>query len=84
LGLLISLTPSLFIKVPVPNQKLTGMYLCVRVLISHLSTIFLLDFGTGPTVCYLSVVFHVINIPGIICAFIYFKEENTNVITTCT
>jgi hypothetical protein len=48
-----SLTPPLLIEVPVPRQESEQSCICVLgVLILPLYTIFLLDFGTVPTVCY--------------------------------
>ena len=49
----ISLTPPLLIEVPVPRQESERSCICVLgVLILPLYTIFLLDFGTVPTVWY--------------------------------
>jgi hypothetical protein len=46
-----SLASPLLIGAPLPGQR---SYICVLVvLIGPLSTIFLLDFGNVPTVCYL-------------------------------
>ena len=49
-----SLTPPLFAEVPVPSQESERSCICVlRVLISHISTIFRLDFRTVLRVRYL-------------------------------
>jgi hypothetical protein len=43
-----------FIEVPVPSQERERpMYLCARGIDYACSTIFLLDFGTVPTICFL-------------------------------
>ena len=53
-----SLTSPLFIEVPVPNQESnrTVMYVCLRgINLASVSTSFLSDFGTLPTVVFLFV-----------------------------
>ena len=43
-----------FIEIPVPSQERERpMYLCARGIDYACSTIFLLDFGTVPTICFL-------------------------------
>ena len=45
-----SLTPPLFIEVPVPIQESERSCICVRSIdLGSVSTIFLIDFGTIPT-----------------------------------
>ena len=52
-----SLTPSLFIEMSIPSQASEWSCICVlRISILPLSLIFLLDFGTVPTVWYF--IFH--------------------------
>ena len=47
-----NLTPSLFIEVPELRQE--GSFICVLGISNlHISTIFLLNAGTVPTVCYI-------------------------------
>ena len=51
-----NLTPSLFIEVPELSQE--GSFICVLSISNlHISTIFLLNAGTVPTVCYIFVHF---------------------------
>jgi uncharacterized membrane protein len=53
----ISVTLPLFLEVPVPSQKTEQSCICVlSVSILPVSTIFLLNFGTVPTVWYFFVV----------------------------
>ena len=53
LGLLIQFSPILFIEVPVPSQESERSYICVSgISILPLSTIFLLNFRTVPTVLF--------------------------------
>ena len=78
-----SLTLSLFIEVPVSSQESEQSCTCVSIL--SLSTLFLLDFKTVPTV-WIFLVFHFINVvvqhvvslfSNCLCNFMYKIYKNT-------
>ena len=55
-----SLTPSLFTEMSIPSQASEWSYICVlRISILPVSLIFLLDFGTVPTVWYFIIFFFI-------------------------
>ena len=65
-----SLTPLLFIEVPVPSKKSERSCICVlEVSIMPFSTIFLFDFGIVQTMCYF--LFFISLFSNIILSFLF-------------